>query len=64
VQSIIVGAVLIIISILIFIIGLIGEILAINRLLQEETLYYLKRLHLSHLDGKSLDDDTPVVLDT
>jgi glycosyltransferase involved in cell wall biosynthesis len=56
VQSIIVGAVLIIISILIFIIGLIGEILAINRLLQEETLYYLKRLNLKRLDTNIFDE--------
>lgn len=43
VQSVIVGAVFIIIAFLVFLIGLLGELVAINRRLHEETLYYLKR---------------------
>lgn len=43
IQSIVVGSVAIIISGLVFAIGLLGEMLAVNRYLHEETLYYLKR---------------------
>ena len=43
VQSVVVGAVFIIIAFLIFLIGLVGELIAINRRLHEETLYYVKR---------------------
>lgn len=43
VQSIIVGAVCIILALMIFLIGLVGELIAINRRLHEETLYHLKR---------------------
>lgn len=43
VQSVIVGAAFIIIAFLVFLIGLVGELIAINRRLHEETLYYLKR---------------------
>jgi glycosyltransferase involved in cell wall biosynthesis len=43
VQSIIVGAASIIIGFLIFLFGLIGDMIAINRRLHEEILYYLKR---------------------
>lgn len=50
IQSIIVGAVLIITSVLLFAIGLIGEVMTINRLIQEETLYHLKEMNLG---GKS-----------
>jgi glycosyltransferase involved in cell wall biosynthesis len=55
IQSIQVGAVLIILGFLIFLLGLIGDIVAINRRLHEETLYYLKRLTFDH----DHDDDTP-----
>lgn len=48
VQSVIVGAVLIIIGFLIFLIGLVGELIAINRRLHEETLYYLKSQMYDH----------------
>jgi glycosyltransferase involved in cell wall biosynthesis len=44
IQSIVVGAVAIITSVLILTIGLLGEILATNRRLQEEILYHLKKL--------------------
>ncbi len=44
VQSIIVGAALLIIGFVVFLIGLLGDIIAINRRLHEETLYYLKRM--------------------
>lgn len=46
VQSIIVGAALIIIAFIVFLMGLVGDLIAINRRLQEESLYYLKRLAL------------------
>ncbi len=47
VQSILVGAVALIVSLLIYMIGLIGDLIAINRRLHEETLYYVKRLALT-----------------
>lgn len=43
VQSVIVGAALLIIGFLIFVMGLIGDLIAINRRLHEQTLYYLKK---------------------
>lgn len=43
IQSIVVGSVALIISGLVFAIGLLGEMLAVNRHLHEETLYHLKR---------------------
>ncbi len=46
VQSILVGAVLIILSFIIFVIGLIGDLIAINRRLHEQNLYYLKQIAL------------------
>jgi glycosyltransferase involved in cell wall biosynthesis len=47
VQSVVVGAALIMIAFLVFLIGLVGELIAINRRLQEETLYYVKKLNFS-----------------
>ena len=47
VQSIIVGSAALIVGFLIFLIGLLADIVATNRRLQEETLYYLKRASLS-----------------
>lgn len=44
IQSVVVGSVAIIVSGLVFMIGLLGEILAINRHLNEETMYHLKRV--------------------
>lgn len=44
VQSITVGAALLIIGFMIFLIGLLGNLIAINRRLHEETLYHLKKL--------------------
>ncbi len=46
IQSILVGAVLIILSFIIFVIGLIGDLIAINRRLHEQNLYYLKQIAL------------------
>jgi hypothetical protein len=43
----VVGAVFIIISFIIFVIGLLGDLIAINRRLNEETLYYIKKLALT-----------------
>jgi glycosyltransferase involved in cell wall biosynthesis len=43
IQSIVVGAVALLIGFFIFAIGLLGEMTAANRRLHEETLYYLKR---------------------
>jgi glycosyltransferase involved in cell wall biosynthesis len=50
VQSIVVGSALIIIAFLIFLIGLLGDLIAINRRLHEESLYYLKRAVLLKSD--------------
>ena len=44
IQSVVVGSVAIIVSGLVFMIGLLGEILAINRHMNEETMYHLKRV--------------------
>jgi glycosyltransferase involved in cell wall biosynthesis len=43
VQSVVVGSALLIIGFIIFLIGLVGDLIAINRRLHEETLYYVKR---------------------
>jgi len=50
VQSVIVGSALLIIGFMVFLIGLIGELVAMNRRLQEETLFYAKRLALAQPD--------------
>ena len=47
VQSVIVGSAALIVGFLIFLIGLLADIVATNRRLQEEALYYLKRASLS-----------------
>lgn len=44
IQSILLGSVLILLSFLIFMMGLIGELLATNRRIHEETLYNLKKI--------------------
>lgn len=45
IQSIVVGAVLLIIGFLIFLIGLLGHLIAINRKMSEEVLYRLKQVN-------------------
>jgi glycosyltransferase involved in cell wall biosynthesis len=60
VQSILVGSVMIIISGLVFTIGLLGEMLAINRHLQEETLYYLKRNQFQQAPVSSEEEEIGV----
>jgi glycosyltransferase involved in cell wall biosynthesis len=47
IQSVVVGAAALIIALLIYMMGIIGDLIAINRRLQEETLYYVKRVSLS-----------------
>ncbi|MBI4538182.1 MAG: glycosyltransferase family 2 protein [Gemmatimonadetes bacterium] len=43
IQSVVVGSVSLVIGFLIFLIGLLADIFSLNRHLQEETLYYLRR---------------------
>jgi glycosyltransferase involved in cell wall biosynthesis len=63
VQSILVGSVALLVALFIFMMGLIGELIAINRRLHEETLYYVKRLALSQPpaadETRPAQDDTP-----
>jgi glycosyltransferase involved in cell wall biosynthesis len=63
VQSILVGSVALLVALFIFMMGLIGELIAINRRMHEETLYYVKRLALSQPQGddqtQPVQDDTP-----
>lgn len=63
VQSILVGSVALLVALFIFMMGLIGELIAINRRLHEETLYYVKRLALSQPPDadqtRPTQDDTP-----
>jgi glycosyltransferase involved in cell wall biosynthesis len=47
VQSVIFGAALLMMGFLIGVFGLLGELIAVNRRLHEETLYYLKRISLT-----------------
>lgn len=47
VQSLIVGSGALMMAVLIFILGIIGDLIAINRRLHEETLYHVKRLSLN-----------------
>ncbi len=48
VQSIVVGSMLIILGFLIFILGVVADLIAANRLLTEETLYRVKQLEIEH----------------
>lgn len=57
IQSVIVGAVFIIIAFVVFLMGMIGDLIAINRRLHEETLYYLKKSAFS--DADSVTNHTP-----
>jgi glycosyltransferase involved in cell wall biosynthesis len=63
VQSILVGSVALLVALFIFMMGLIGELIAINRRLHEETLYYVKRIALSQPPdddrAHSTQDDSP-----
>jgi glycosyltransferase involved in cell wall biosynthesis len=63
VQSILVGSVALLVALFIFMMGLIGELIAINRRMHEETLYYVKRLALSQPPDadqtRPTQDDTP-----
>lgn len=60
VQSVIVGAALLIIGFLVFLIGILGELIAINRHLHEETLFRLKKSALEnyHHQQKMPDDES------
>jgi hypothetical protein len=61
----VVGAVFIIISFIIFVIGLLGDLIAINRRLNEETLYYIKQMALKQKDAefKATHIETTVEID-
>jgi hypothetical protein len=50
VQSVVVGAALLIMGFIVFLIGLLGDLIAINRRLHEETLYYVKKLNFEDHD--------------
>lgn len=58
VQSLIVGSAFIIIAFIIFLIGLIGDLIAINRRLHEETLYYLKKSMFGKANMPALEPQT------
>lgn len=47
IQSIVVGSVALIFGLFIFLMGIIGDLISINRGIQEETLYHVKRVSLS-----------------
>jgi hypothetical protein len=57
VQSVVVGSVALIIAVFIDLIGLLGNILAVNRYLNEQILFYLKRLQFDADTRMSHDDD-------
>lgn len=52
VQSVAIGSALFVVGFLIFLIGLVGDLIATNRRLQEESLYYLKHLAFDGHDVK------------
>lgn len=54
VQSIIVGAACLIIGFIITLFGILGDLIAINRRLHEETLYHIKKQHMEQLSSQSL----------
>jgi glycosyltransferase involved in cell wall biosynthesis len=56
VQSIIVGSVAILIAFIVFVIGLLGDIVAINRRLQEEVLYFMKQNAFSASSANTEDN--------
>ena len=53
VQSVTVGSTLIIIGLLIFMLGVIADLISANRLLIEETLYKIKRMELENTKGQN-----------
>jgi sulfite exporter TauE/SafE len=57
IQSVVVGAALLMLGFLIFLFGLIGDLIAINRRLHEETLYHLKRATLLENSAPLIDAD-------
>lgn len=59
VQSVVVGSAGLIIGFLIFLIGLLADLVTINRRLHEETLYYLKRLALSNGGSHQMTHQLP-----
>jgi glycosyltransferase involved in cell wall biosynthesis len=58
VQSLIVGSGALMMAVLLFVLGIIGDLIAINRRLHEETLYHVKRLTLN-----GQHSDTPYIRD-
>ncbi len=69
IQSVIVGAASLIIGFLVFLFGILADLVATNRRLHEDALYYLKRLNFDkdstetnfglHDDGRKFDSETP-----
>lgn len=59
IQSVVVGSASLIVGFLIFLIGLLADIVATSRRLQEESLYYLKRLALSQGHASGLPENSP-----
>ena len=59
VQSIVVGAVAIMMAVLLWSLGLVGELLATNRRLAEETLYYAKRTAYSLTQERRTSSQEP-----
>lgn len=64
VQSVIVGSALLIIGFMVFMFGLIGELIAMNRRLHEETLYYVKRTALDSADAAQITAQSPSTLES
>ena len=54
-QSVVIGGTALIIGFLLIVLGIIGDLIATNRLLIEETLYQIKRQELTHRDEPELD---------
>jgi hypothetical protein len=48
VQSVVIGGTLVTLGVLIFVLGVIADLIAANRLLMEETLYHIKRLEMNN----------------
>ena len=51
VQSVVIGGTLLTLGLLIFVLGVVADLIAANRLLTEETLYHIKRLEMNANSG-------------
>jgi hypothetical protein len=55
IQSLILSAVLIILGVQLYVVGVVSELISVNRLLSEDILYRLRKMELGAVPGKGTD---------